>query len=264
MHSPPSIGLLLPMPVSLVMLGLFFSMAASPFMGIKTTRSMFEQFEICNNRGFSRPLKVVDVFRNSITAALFLLFMTEAYSQQVIYVDSKYCGPEDGSVAQPYSTIQAAHDAAFPGALISINAGFYPEHATLSKACKLVSANGMTIIGKGPIVLDGSLHECPDLMFIEDLPDPGWMWVDRNNPYRSVSGYCWDSFVNYTDFPESHDSHDHNTLVVVDPGQEGLLSNAAYDYADDPRVPDSIELEWEIGTFTNEGSPGAPERTFPH
>ena len=122
---------------------------------------------------------------------------------------------------------------------------------------------------QGPI--DGSLANdlCPDFL-VEilgidvDIPDPGWVWVNSADRFRSVSGVVTESQVTHTDFPTAHDSHDQNTLVVVDAGQEDILADVNHGFdTDPPRSPDTIELEWEIGTFPNEGGSG-PERTFPH
>jgi hypothetical protein len=125
-----------------------------------------------------------------------------------------------------------------------------------------------TAHAQGPI--DGSLANdiCPDFL-VEilgidvDIPDPGWVWVNSADRFRSVSGRVTKSKVTHTDFPAAHDSHDQNTLVIVDVGQEHVLSDVNKDDPSDPRSPDTIELEWEIGTFPSEGGDG-PERTFPH
>src|SRR5712691_10159446 len=53
-----------------------------------------------------------------------------------------------------------------------------------------------------------------------DTDDPGWVWVDARDKYRSVSGLVTASHVAHTDFPFTHDSHDQDTIIRVDPGQE--------------------------------------------
>ena len=105
-----------------------------------------------------------------------------------------------------------------------------------------------------------------DLGLIDvDVPDPGWVWVQAGNPglpkYRSVSGVAVKSKVTHTDFPAVHDSHDQNTDILVDPGNEDILSDAGKDHSGDG-VPDALEVEWEIGTFPSETG-SDPERTFP-
>jgi uncharacterized repeat protein (TIGR01451 family) len=105
-----------------------------------------------------------------------------------------------------------------------------------------------------------------DLGLIDvDIPDPGWVWVNAGNPglpqYRSVSGVVTKSKVTHTDFPAVHDSHDQNTDIFVDPGYEDLLSDAGKD-DDGDGLPDTIEMEWEIGTFPDETG-SDPERLFP-
>ncbi|HET7087029.1 MAG TPA: DUF11 domain-containing protein, partial [Anaerolineae bacterium] len=119
---------------------------------------------------------------------------------------------------------------------------------------------------QGPI--DGSLAQCPDFVLdiglIDiDIPDPAWVWVNPARKLRFVTGVATHSEITHTDFPASHDSHDQNTDILVDPGQEDVLSDVGKDNPDDPRSPDTLELEWEIGTFPAERGKNALERTFP-
>lgn len=125
--------------------------------------------------------------------------------------------------------------------------------------------------------VDGSLANalCPDFKLslglgAIDTPDPGWVFVDKNQKYRSVTGRVSSSQVAYEDFPAAHDSHDQNTVVVVDRGQENLLSDVGQPNDEEDvgsaqqlKAPTSIEAEWEIGTKTSETGKNAPERTFP-
>jgi len=100
-----------------------------------------------------------------------------------------------------------------------------------------------------------------------DIDDPGWVWVNRALPgapkFRSVTGVVTRSKVTHTDFPAVHDSHDQNTDILVDPGQEDILSDVGKDDPNDPRSPDTLELEWEMGTFPTETGKNAAERFFP-
>jgi hypothetical protein len=125
--------------------------------------------------------------------------------------------------------------------------------------------------------IDGSQANtlCPDFKVSlglgdVDVPDPGWVFVDKNQKYRSVTGVVSSSQVTPSDFPASHDSHDQNTLIRVDRGQENILSdvNAPNDEegvasAQQLLLPTTLEAEWEIGTKTSETGKDAPERTFP-
>src|SRR4051794_2352681 len=51
---------------------------------------------------------------------------------------------------------------------------------------------------------------------IGDIPEPGWVWVDPSQKYKSVTGKVIESFVTPTDLPAGHDSHDQNTQIMVD------------------------------------------------
>ena len=129
--------------------------------------------------------------------------------------------------------------------------------------------------------IDGSAPECDDGQnLLEDLinvivaatslgladveiPEPGWTWVDSNARLRTVTGVVTRSQITHTDFPAAHDSHDQNTDVLVDLGQEDILSDVGKDSATDQRDPDTLEVEWEIGTLPGETGKNAPERFFP-
>jgi hypothetical protein len=63
-----------------------------------------------------------------------------------IHVDGAYAGTSDGSAAQPFTHIQAAIDAAAPGATVAIAAGSYAEDL---------------VLGDKPVVLHG---RCPRLV----------------------------------------------------------------------------------------------------
>ena len=122
--------------------------------------------------------------------------------------------------------------------------------------------------------IDGSTANCTDFILSiagidVDIPDPGWVWVNPAQKFRSVSGVVTRSRVTYTDFPANHDSHDQNTDILVDPGQEDILSDVNKPNDEDPvssvadlLPPTTIEVEWEIGTYPSETS-SDPERTFP-
>ncbi len=125
--------------------------------------------------------------------------------------------------------------------------------------------------GGGPrpnVPIDGSSGDCDALLSFDffglfgfTIDEPGWVWVDPADRFRSATGTVVKSRVTYTDFPATHDSHDQNTDIFLDPGQDGILSDVGKDH-DGDSVPDSLEVEWEIGTFTGETG-SDPERWFP-
>jgi uncharacterized repeat protein (TIGR01451 family) len=125
--------------------------------------------------------------------------------------------------------------------------------------------------GGGPrpdVPIDGSSADCDTILSFDffglfgfEIPEPGWVYVDSADRFRSASGVAVKARITETDFPATHDSHDQNTDVFLDPGQDGILSDAAKD-EDGDGVGDTIEVEWEIGTFTDETG-SDPERTFP-
>jgi uncharacterized repeat protein (TIGR01451 family) len=95
---------------------------------------------------------------------------------------------------------------------------------------------------------------------ITQFAEPGWVWVDPGSQLRSVSGVVTQSGPTHSDFPANHDSHDVDMALQVDPGYEGLISNAD---TGGGVAPGQLGVEWEIGTFTNETSGDPLERTFP-
>lgn len=96
-----------------------------------------------------------------------------------------------------------------------------------------------------------------------DIADEGWVWVDPARKFRSVSGRVKGSHVAYNDTPANHDSHDHNTNIVVDPGSEDILSIANDNDEEDPRPVDTIEVEWETGAKPGEKKGDGANPTFP-
>ena len=95
---------------------------------------------------------------------------------------------------------------------------------------------------------------------------PGWVWVNKGNPgfpqFRSVSGLVTTSKVTHSDYPDAHETHDQNTDVRVDPGQEDILSDVGRDENEDG-IPDTLELEWESGIMTFETSGDGSLGFFP-
>jgi Ca2+-binding RTX toxin-like protein len=90
---------------------------------------------------------------------------------------------------------------------------------------------------------------------IGDIPEPGWVWVDSSNKIQTITGIVTESAVSASDFPAAHDSHDHNTHVLVDPGQENLLSIV--------NDPGEMEVEWETGIRPDEQTGDGSTPIFP-
>ena len=107
--------------------------------------------------------------------------------------------------------------------------------------------------------INGASRTCDDATILGFGP-LGWTWVDPENRIQQVTGVAVRSRVTHSDFPATHDSHDHNLDVFVDPGQDGLVSDVGIDH-DGDGTPDTLEVEWEIGTFPSE-TRSDPERTF--
>lgn len=87
-----------------------------------------------------------------------------------------------------------------------------------------------------------------------DIAEEGWSWVDPtpSERFQETSGTATRAKVSAIDNAANHYSHDFNADVLVDEGQEHLVSVVNGDDAVDPRSPDKIEVEWEIGTRPNE------------
>jgi uncharacterized repeat protein (TIGR01451 family) len=99
-----------------------------------------------------------------------------------------------------------------------------------------------------------------------DVPDAGWVPVNKGNlgfpKFVSATGEVTKSRITYTDYPDVHDSHDHNIDIFLDPGQESLLSEVNGDHNGDT-IPDSLEVEWEAGILPNEFSGDGSAHFFP-
>jgi len=100
---------------------------------------------------------------------------------------------------------------------------------------------------------------------IGDIPEPGWLWVNPAQKFKSVTGIVTESFVTETDFPAGHDSHDQNTHILVDTdsstvpippgGYDNLLSII--------NDPGEMEVEWETGIRPDEKSGDGSTPIFP-
>jgi len=123
--------------------------------------------------------------------------------------------------------------------------------------------------------IDGSNPACDDLRVhvnllvgqpeVFDASDEGWVWVQANRPglpkFREVSGLVIRSRVATVDYPTTHDTHDQNTVLIIDPGQEDILSNGI-------RIdPDlgirEFEIEWETGIRPSEKSGDGADPYYP-
>jgi Dockerin type I domain len=136
-----------------------------------------------------------------------------------------------------------------------------------------------------PPFVNGRAHTCDDfflrfLGFVElSVPDPGWVLVQRSDPstllgrpaslpkFRSATGVVLTSGVNFTDYPDVHDSHDFTFDLRLDPllpdfGDIPILSDVGKD-SDGDGSPDTLHLEWETGILTNEFRGDGSARFFP-
>lgn len=103
-----------------------------------------------------------------------------------------------------------------------------------------------------------------------DVPDEGWVWVNRSDRYREVEGVVERSKTAAIDFPATHDTHDQNTIIKVDPKYTGVLGRVNEPNEEKEEIdpadllpPTDIEMEWEHGTRNFETGRGEPERFFP-
>jgi hypothetical protein len=150
--------------------------------------------------------------------------------------------------------------------------------------------------------VDAAANTCPDFVFelfspfhpfrfrLEDLPDAGWVLVNRSTSedllgpgagfdvpkFRSASGLVLaarrfddeieTAKVNHTDFPDIHDSHDFHFDLFLDPilpdfQDIPILSFIGKDF-DEDESPDTLHLEWETGILTDELN-SRPMQKFP-
>lgn len=130
---------------------------------------------------------------------------------------------------------------------------------------------GIPLVGRTADCDNFRLAVLPLDLLSFDLPDEGWTWVEpAGRRFRSVSGLVVASDVASNDTGANHDSHDVDVAVLVDPGQEGILSSVNRDHADDPRLPpefergvDRIGMEWETGIRPTEKSGDGAPPMFP-
>lgn len=138
---------------------------------------------------------------------------------------------------------------------------------------------GVAVQGAPGVPLVGTTTNCDNFrLFLPllfptplDLPDEGWTWVEPSGRrFRSVSGLVVASDVASNDTGANHDSHDLDVAVLVDPGQEGVLSSVNRDHPDDPRLApefergvDRIGVEWETGIRPDEKHGDGERPVFP-
>ena len=65
-----------------------------------------------------------------------------------LFVDGNHGGLRHGTLENPFTTISAAHVAAWPGAQITIKTGSYPETLRLSKTLAVLADGGTVTIGR--------------------------------------------------------------------------------------------------------------------
>jgi hypothetical protein len=125
------------------------------------------------------------------------------------------------------------------------------------------------------VPIDGSNPACDDLqvalnllvgdVHLYDASNEGWVWVQANRPakpkYRDVSGLVVESRVATIDYPTTHDTHDQNTVIIVDAGQEDILSEGN---EVNPSVGvRTFEIEWETGIHPGEKSGDGADPFYP-
>ena len=111
------------------------------------------------------------------------------------------------------------------------------------------------------------IAEALDLLDI-DITDEGWVWVDPDTPFQSVSGVAENSHVASNDLTANHNSHDQNTIIKVDPQYLNLISDANGEEEEGGGFSkDTIEMEWENGidpdTLTGDGNAYFPKWAWP-
>ena len=139
----------------------------------------------------------------------------------------------------------------------------------------------------------GTLFNVMNILFGDrDVPDAAWVLVQKNREgtfarFRNATGVVApsvfvgdypggpvrgdnllesfnvegdESVVNFEDYPDVHDSHDHNFYIKLDPdpAQADLLSTFGIDSRGyTPKdvgyyAPDTLEVEWETGILTSQ------------
>ena len=123
--------------------------------------------------------------------------------------------------------------------------------------------------------IDGSNPACDDLQValnllvgdvnLYDASNEGWVWVQANRPnqpmFREVSGLVVESRVATVDYPTTHDTHDQNTILIVDEGLENILSHGN-EVNPLVGVP-TFEIEWETGIHPGEKSGDGADPFYP-
>ena len=79
--------------------------------------------------------------------------------------------------------------------------------------------------------------------------------------FREVSGLVVLSRVATIDYPTTHDTHDQNTVIIVDEGQEDILSNG--NGVDEDFGVVTFEIEWETGITPGEKSGDGADPFYP-
>jgi hypothetical protein len=105
----------------------------------------------------------------------------------------------------------------------------------------------------------------PEVPFFCDASNEGWVWVQANRPqqpkFREVSGLVVLSRVATIDYPTTHDTHDQNTVIIVDEGQEDILSEG--NEVDTTVGSRTFEIEWETGILPSEKSGDGADPFYP-
>lgn len=106
-----------------------------------------------------------------------------------------------------------------------------------------------------PIVSD-IIALIPGLDIRIDIADEGWVWIaPSTDKFRSVTGVVTRTHVADNDLPANHATHDHNTVVLVDPAYADMVSPV--------NDPGQMHVEWETGIRPSEHTGDGDHPIFP-
>lgn len=134
------------------------------------------------------------------------------------------------------------------GALL-IGAAPIPAAAQRNPGISTVCGDYLVLI---PIVIPTPLPIPIPIMF--NRPDEGWAYVDPSRKRRQATGIAFDVQTASNDTPANHYSHDLDFKVLLDPGQEDLLS---------VENEEGLPVEWETGIRPWEKTGDGADPIFP-
>jgi hypothetical protein len=155
---------------------------------------------------------------------------------------------------------------------------FIPNKNAISAGCRqddynfdlhlgLVIAGGVFTAGNTAAALDDVVRS--GLLSYMKTVNPEWVNVQGAGNQVIVQGTVAKSFVSHDDFPTTHNSHDQNFDVVLDPQYQPYNSEANSDSHNVlPQEPlgsvyyKMMTMEWEINDFPKEFWPSAGDRAW--